>query len=54
MPAASKQPAAQAVVKFMSSPEVAPLIRKSGMENCQAQWRKDPDRSHTLRVGREP
>jgi len=24
--------AAQALVKFMSSPEVAPLIRKSGME----------------------
>jgi ABC-type molybdate transport system substrate-binding protein len=29
----SKQPdAAQALVKFMSSPEAAPLIRKSGME----------------------
>ena len=31
--AVSKQPdAAQALVKFMSSPEAAPLIRKSGME----------------------
>jgi hypothetical protein len=28
----STRSAAQALVKFMSSPEAAPLIRKSGME----------------------
>jgi hypothetical protein len=27
-----RRDAAQALVKFMSSPEAAPLIRKSGME----------------------
>ena len=62
--AVSKQPAAaQALVKFMSSPEAAPLIRKSGMEPppgltgiCQAKWRKGgiapkPRRArHSVRV----
>ena len=49
--------AGQALVTFMSSPEAAPLIRKSGMEprrtdgDLSSSMARNQDRSHTLEGG---